>query len=654
MKFIYDKQDMPSQPRAEETCWLLANGLGGFASTSAAFSVTRNDQGLLIAAKTPNQRFNLVHRLGEKLTTESGSVFLSTQTFGGGTPPEDGWRYLSFFEWEYGPRWVYQAGGVRITRRVGMEHGANTAAVVYTVENQSEAPCTLTVAPVLQFSQKGDPPQEPLSLQYAGGAVRGAGLTLYITTNGRTAPVPQTCETLYYADDAKDGRAETGLGFVCFTAELTVPRGETKQLELVFSTEPSVKTGAEILRESEARQRALLERSGFNDAIAQELARGADAFLADRASAGGKTVIAGYPFFGDWGRDTMIALPGCVLATGQYETAKSILRTFLAYERDGLVPNLFPEGAEEPLYNTADAALLLVNCVWLYWQRTQDSDFIREAWPVLGRIADAYRRGTHYAIGMDADGLIRAGAGLDQVTWMDVCIDGVLPTPRHGKPVEINAYWYNALCILRELAPIAGETGGFYAALAERVKQSFVQKYWMEDKGYLKDVLSGTKADNQLRCNQIWAVSMPFTMLSRSQERKVVETVSRHLYTPRGLRTLSPEDSEFHPFYGGSQKERDMAYHQGTVWPYPLGAYYLAYLKVHRSTREAARQVREQLGGMEAMLREGCAGQLPEIYDGGSPGPSKGCFAQAWSVGELLRVYEQLEKIEQEATGLCQ
>ena len=646
MKFVYGKQDMISQSRAEETCWLLANGLGGYSSTSSAFSVTRNDQGLLVAAETPNQRFNLVHRLSEELKTGEQSVFLSTQTFGNGAAAEEGWRHLSSFVWEYGPKWTYQVDDVRITRRCGMEHGANTAAVVYTVENRSENPCTLKVTPVLQFSQKGEPPQTQQPLRFVDGAIVGAGLTLYVKTNGQTSLIPQTCETLFYADDRKDGRTETGLGLVCLAVELTVPQGGTKQLELAFSTGPCAKTGAEILLESEERQRTLLERSGFRSPVARELARSADAFLVDRVSAGGKTIIAGYPYFGDWGRDTMIALPGCVLATGQYEAAKSILRTFLAYERDGLVPNLFPEGQAEPRYNTVDAALLLINCVWLYWQRTEDTDFIREVWPVLVRIANAYRHGTRHSIGMDTDGLIYAGAGLDQVTWMDVRVDDILPTPRHGKPVEINAYWYNALRILHELSPIAGADDGIYGALAARVKQSFIQKFWIEDKGYLKDVLSGTKADLQLRCNQIWAVSMPFTMLSPEQERQVVESVRRYLYTSFGLRTLSPEDPEFHPFYGGSQKERDMAYHQGTVWPFPLGAYYLAWLKTHGNTAAAAQWVRQQLECMPAMLREGCVGQLPEIYDGGVPGPSKGCFAQAWSVGELLRVYEKLEEIE--------
>lgn len=648
MKYVYDKQhDLLSLPQAEETCWLLANGLGGYASTSAAFSVTRNDQGLLIAAKTPNQRFNLVHRLSEKLSSDGESVFLSSQTFGDGTPPEDGWRRLSSFVWEDGPCWLYQADGVQVTRRCAMEHGKNASAVVYTVENRSEAPCTLRVTPVFQFSQKGDPPQAPFALHYTGGTIQGAGLTLHVKSSEPLLPLPQTWENLSYEDDRKDGRRETGLGLTCAAVELTVPQGESRRLELVFSTEPSGKGGAEILLDAEARQHSLLAQSGFKDPAARELARSADAFIANRPSSGGKTILAGYPFFGDWGRDTMIALPGCVLATKQYETAKSILRTFLAYEQDGLVPNLFPEGQEEPRYNTVDAALLLINCVWLYYQKTDDRDFVREAWPVMVRIVHAYRTGTHHAIGMDTDGLIFAGKGMDQVTWMDVCVDGILPTPRHGKPVEINAYWYNALRILQELALTLGEDGTAYGRLAEQVKTSFTDLFWMEEKGYLKDVVSGTGADEQLRCNQIWAVTMPFTMLPPAQEQRVVESVRRHLYTPFGLRTLSPEDPEFHPFYGGSQRERDMAYHQGTVWPYPLGAYYLAWLKTHGSTAEAAAQVREQLGNMEAMLREGCVGQLPEIYDGGNPGPSKGCFAQAWSVGELLRVYEALEQIEE-------
>ena len=644
MRFVFSNRDFSEEK--ERNCWLLTNGLGGFSSTSGVFSTTRNDQGLLVAADSPNHRFNLVHRMTEELTAGSRKAVLSAQTFADGTPPEDGWQYLTEFVWDLCPSWHYQVDQVSVVRQCAMKYGKNATAVVYTVENRSPFLCTLRATPVLQFAPKGEPPQAPQTLEYRDGVVRGQGRVLYVKCSGALTPLEPASQTLYYADDQKDGRRESGIGMICFCAVWTVNPGETGVLELVFSTEPEETSCQEILEACRMRQHELMERSGFRSEAARELARSADAFVVDRASTGGKTIEAGYPFFGDWGRDTMIALPGCVLARGEYETGKSILRTFLAYEQDGLVPNLFPEGEAKPQYNSVDAPLLLINGIWLYYQRTHDAEFIREAWPVMERIVHAYCKGTRYSISMDEDGLIRAGSGRDQVTWMDVCVNGVLPTPRHGKPVEINAYWYNALCILSRLAPLTGSSGETYEALAERVKDSFVRKFWMEDRGYLKDVLSGTPADFQLRCNQIWALSMPFTMLPPDKESRVLACVREHLYTPHGLRTLSPEDPEFCPFYGGSQWNRDMAYHQGTIWPFPLGAYYLACLKVGGNTPEAAEAVRAQLQSMADLLREGCVGQLPEIYDGWNPGPSKGCFAQAWSVGELLRVYEALERID--------
>ncbi len=640
MRFVFGKQDMPTLERTREHCWLLANGLGGYMSATAAFSASRLDHSILMeAASAPAVRFNLVHRLREVLKVGARSEFLSTQTFADGSAPEEGYRQLSSFVWEDGPTWLYHLEGVQVRRQCAMEHGANVSAVVYTIENRSAFPCTLQVKPFCLFAPKGGSAKE--APRWSNGALTANGRVLPLSTNEIVTATAPEWETLSYPDDAKDGRIPTGRAAACCRIAQTIPPGESGTLELVFG---ETKRSAQALVAEQARHGQELERlAGFTHPVARQLARSADAFITRRDSTGGMTIVAGYPFFGDWGRDTMIALPGCLLSTGRYEEAKSVLETFLAYERDGLVPNLFPEGGEEPRYNTADAALLLVNCVWLYHQKTHDNDFLKKAFPVLERIIAAYRRGTRHAIRMDTDGLISAGEGLDQVTWMDVCVDGILPTPRHGKPVEINAYWYNALCILRELAPLAGKDGSGYAALAEQAKKSFIQKFWMEDKGYLKDVLSGTAADEQLRCNQIWAVSMPFTTLSPGQERRVVDTVFRHLYTPCGLRTLSPDDPEFHPVYAGPQRERDMAYHQGTVWPFPLGAYYLAYLKVHRYSPQAIRTVREQLGPMEAALREGCVGFLPEVYDGLDPGPSKGCFAQAWSVGELLRVYEALE-----------
>ena len=295
------------------------------------------------------------------------------------------------------------------------------------------------------------------------------------------------------------------------------------------------------------------------------------------------------------------------------------------------------------MYNTVDAALLLIDAVWLYYERTGDLPFIQEAWPTLERIIASYRQGTHHNIGMDADGLIHAGEGYDQVTRMDVRIDDVLPTPRHGKPVEINAYWYNALKIMEQLAPAVQADGRPYGVLAEKVKTAFLEKFYIPEKGYLKDVLSGTEADDQIRCNQVWALSMAFTMLPKAWEERVLETLKNHLLTPCGLRTLSPQDPQYHGFYGGSQFVRDMAYHQGTTWVFPMGAYLRACLKVYG--KEGTSQVKQALSNMDKMLNEGCNGQLPEIYDGDSPRKGKGCYAQAWSVGEILRVYDMLENL---------
>ena len=645
MRFVYGKQDFRTPERAREISFLLTNGLGGYSSTTAAFSAPRSDQGILVAAvKAPNQRISMVHRLSEALHIGDKTTFLSAQEFADGREAEDGVTNLSSFTMEYAPLWRYHNGGVQVTRSLAMAWEENTAAVLYTVENRSMERCTLAVTPYLKFAPKEDAVDRfDRVFSYRDGCIRSGDLRLYLTTNACVRALPQRWQLLAYPEDEKDGRPAQGLAACCCRADMTVEPGETKLFQLVFSLKKTDLSGWDLLEKQEKRLEAVAQSSGFSSPAARQLALAADAFIARRDSTGGKTILAGYPLFSDWGRDTMIALSGCCLATKRYADAKSILRTFLAYEKDGLVPNLFPEGDTKPMYNTVDAALLLIDCVWQYVQRTGDTDFIKEAYPVLARIITAYQKGTHHSIHMDSDGLICAGGGLDQVTWMDVCVNGILPTPRHGKPVEINAYWYNALCIMVRFADALGLNGSGYANLAQTVKRSFVEKFYMPDKGYLKDVLSGTTADEQLRCNQIWAVSMSFTMLSENQQRSVVDTVYRHLYTPCGLRTLSPEDEEYHGTYGGAQEVRDMAYHQGTVWVFPMGAYYLAYLKTHGYDREAVETVRNQLEALEPMLREGCAGQLPEVYDGDFPSGSKGCLAQAWSVGEMLRVYEAIE-----------
>lgn len=789
MRFVYGRQDWATRERGQENVYLLTNGLGGFSSASMINSNTRNDQALLMASlRAPNLRYNMVNRLEERLETADAaamermaacaaapegdrnprSVCLSSQEFTDAARNENGYLYLNSFVYEDYPEWTFQAGGVEVVKRVALAQGKNLAVVQYRVDNRTDAEVRLTVTPHMQFVPKGQALKGTpvFAIRRCGGkgaAGRAAeeknaseaekrvssaecgrgyaeadeiyeitanGLHLYLRTNGQTEMVtPRFCDGAYYAYDACDGRDSVGRTCVLCEITKTVPAHESTVLEILFNTEEDFpETAGQVFDELTEYRESLRGDAAMVSDAARQLAAGANQFISERESTGGQTILAGYPFFEDWGRDTMIALEGCCMSTGQYDTAKSILRTFAAYCRKGLMPNLFPEGGVEPRYNTADAALLFINSVFAYVTRTCDMDFVREMWPVMAQIIEAYRDGTDYGIRMDEDGLIQAGQEYDQVTWMDVRIGDHLPTPRHGKPVEINAYWYNALKVMEKLGsgPYFGETeileddtatagaakagmpgrsglsggknvareagipegsglsGGKNVAgetempgkngssgeydvaaaagwppasqpaafgrccgfLAELTKESFLNKFWMEDKGWLKDVLSGTKADEQFRCNQIWAVSMPFSMLDRQQERRIVDAVYEKLYTPYGLRTLAMDDPEFHGTYGGELRARDLAYHQGTVWVFPLGAYYLAYLRSRDHAPEAVQTVRRQLSVLESAMREGCIGQLPEIYDGGRPAFSRGCFAQAWSVGEILRVYEVVERGE--------
>ncbi|MDO4599341.1 MAG: amylo-alpha-1,6-glucosidase [[Ruminococcus] gnavus] len=644
MKWIYGKQDWKTRERGLENCYLMTNGLGGFSSMTMTGAVSRNDHALLMACTTaPNCRYNLIHRLKEELRTEKGEEFtLSTQEFEKQIP-EDGYLHLASFSYEDTPVWKFLVNGVEIKKEIGMPQEENTVALRYEIRNRSSQAAEFVLTPFFQFVPKGADLLPEQKIVFTGEAVESEGMTLYLRTNGMVKEIADTEEVYFYRYDVCDGRRAYGHARANHQICLQAEAGKQVVLEVVYEMEPSQKSAESIIEQTKADRKALVERAGFTSEIANMLVKSARQFVSKRESTGGDTILAGYPFFEDWGRDTMIALPGICISTGQFETAKQILRTFAQNERDGLMPNLFPEGGNEPMYNTVDAALLFINCVYLYYEATKDMAFVREVYPVMERIMTGYQKGTQFGIHMDADGLICAGEGLSQVTWMDVRVGEILPTPRHGKPVEINAYWYNALKIMEKFTE-EKTLSKAYGTLAEQVKTAFTEQFWMPEKNCLKDLVSGVDADRQIRCNQIWALSMPFTMLEAEKERKIVETVFEKLYTFYGMRTLEEADPQFHPYYGGEMEKRDMAYHQGTVWAFPLGAYYLAYLKVHGHSEQAKQEVKEQLEILESALREGCIGQLPEIYDGKNPVSSKGCFAQAWSVGELLRVYDQIEK----------
>ncbi len=651
MKFVYGKNDWKNIDRAEENCYLLANGLCGFSSLTMVGSNARNDQALLMGAvKAPNVRYHMVTNVHEVLHVGEHSYPLYTIRRKGDENNDTGYVWLSSFTMDYLPVWVFQVEGVEVIKTIAMVQGENTVGVKYEIISHTNKEVSLDVTPLFQFIPKGAMLSEDQEFVLKDSCVESNGMTLYYRTTGTVIPQKTSYITdFFYDQDERDGRPSDGVAAYNHTIHMLGAENE-----VVYSMNAFENCGISIntmIENAIAYEKNLEEQSGLTNEVAKQLVCSANKYVSYRHSTNGKTILAGFPFFEDWGRDTMIAMMGCTISTKQFDDAKSILKTFIAYCHKGLMPNLFPEGGKDPMYNTVDAALLFVEAVYEYYKKSDDKEFLREALPVCEEIITWYKNGTDYNIKMDSDGLITAGGGLDQVTWMDVRFKEILPTPRHGKPVEINAYWYNALMSMDLFCEeLECEKKLPYKKIAEQTKISFQKLFWNEKDNCLKDVISSSEvnrnSDTQIRCNQIWAASMPFSMLTDEQANAVISVVFEKLYTPYGLRSLAPEDPAFHPFYGGSQFDRDMAYHQGTVWGFPLGGYYLAYLRFAKDKKKAAKIVRRQLEPMKACLAEGCIGQIAEIFDGANPTISKGCFAQAWSVAEILRVYEALEEIE--------
>lgn len=651
MRFIYGKNNWRTLEQGEENCYLLTNGLGGFSSLTAIGSNARNDQALLMASlHAPTQRIHMVTNIHGEVHVKGRCYKLASQRYVNHSGDLKGYENLQSFDYEYLPRWQYQAGPVEIVEELFLKQDENTLCIK--MEIRSSEAGRLLLTPWFQFVPKGDRVGKGQTFSLEKDQIMSNGYVLYYWTNGSVTEQDTVyVDDWYYEQDARDGRDAYGTAASNHRILCEFEPGVSR-FYLVYSMSPLEHVDEVWVEEERCaeirRQRAVCDQADFQDPCARMLSKSADQFLTRRESVDGQSLIAGYPFFGDWGRDTMIAMIGCTLSLRKYDTAKSILRTFMSYYRRGLMPNMFPEAGEEPLYNTVDASLLFFEVVYLYYQATKDGEFLTEAWKVMEDIIRCYKEGTDYNIHMDTDGLMIAGEELMQLTWMDVRYEDILPTPRHGKPVEINAYWYNALMIMAETAETVGreDRKGEYRQMAEHVKGSFHRLFWQEEKGYLKDVISGTKADTQIRCNQIWALTMSYPVVDEREADSILNVVYEHLYTPWGLRSLSPQDEEFHAGYGGTTYERDMAYHQGTVWAFPLGAYYLAKLRWSRDQRAAVQEVRRQLLPIEACLREGCIGQIAEIYDGMGQDTSRGCFAQGWSVGEILRVYERLEQLE--------
>ncbi|MCM1264422.1 MAG: glycogen debranching enzyme N-terminal domain-containing protein, partial [Butyrivibrio sp.] len=503
MKFIYGKQDWKTFERGEENCYLMTNGLGGFSSLTMIGSCSRNDHVVLMACvKSLNHRYNMIHRLEELLCFENKkneNIHISSQSYADGELKENedkikenGYLYQTSFSFADYPEWKYLVNGVEVTKSIVMVQGINAIGISYKIRNRSADSVTLKVLPHLQFIPKGSLLSKEQEFIMEDSSIESNGYKLYFKTNGEYSEIPTVFhDDLYYAYDACDGRRATGCSVVNHQICLRVSIGEEKELELVYGMTPNLPNVKEMFRDNMQYRQALAKQAGFKDKIADTLVKSANQFVSYRESTDNQTLLAGFPFFEDWGRDTMIAINGCCLATRQYEKAKSILQTFTAYCNKGLMPNLFPEGKEAPRYNAVDASLLFILAVYEYYRKTQDSDFVKSVYNTMTDIIDWYCKGTDYGIKMDSDGLISAGREYDQVTWMDVRIGDILPTPRHGKPVEINAYWYNALCIMEEFkkfgigeeykksgieekfkkSGIEDETD--YGAVAAKVKESF-------------------------------------------------------------------------------------------------------------------------------------------------------------------------------------
>ncbi|MDH7577980.1 MAG: amylo-alpha-1,6-glucosidase [Bacillota bacterium] len=626
--------------------WLLTNGIGGFAASTIIGLNTRRYHGLLIASlRPPIDRRLLVAKLDEDLYLEDRKYVLGANQVHSGYA-QRGYEHLQRFRRNPFPTFTYHVDDVFIIKKIFMIYGRNTTVVNYRIINEHGKKVTLQIFPLVNcrdyhaaiFENDWPFQQEVQDFQVKIEPFRGAPCLYLASDQARYVKRGSWYKGMYYT-------VEEYRGLPCYEDHyipgyFVVHTQTSEDFTVVLSTEEVFSFNYAALEAGEReRLQSLLDLAGYQDEFAQQLVLAADAFLVQRESTGKRTIIAGYPWFSDWGRDAMIALPGLTLCTKRFPEAREILATFAAYEQEGLIPNMFPDAGEAPLYNTVDAPLWYFYAVQKFLAYTADYGFIKEnIFPTLKRIIAHYQAGTKFGIKMDQDGLIVAKCSGLQLTWMDAKVGNWVVTPREGKPVEVNALWYNALCFMAQLAPVFGEPDK-YSELAEKVRTSFRSGFWNEVEHCLYDVINTEIKDARIRPNQVLAVSLPFSPLTRGEARAVVSRVWEELYAVYGLRSLSPRDPEFKGRYGGNQVERDAAYHQGTVWSWFLGHFITAYRKVHGYSSESLEVARLFLSPMRDHLRDHGVGTISEIFDGAPPFTPRGCFAQAWGVAEVLRSY---------------
>ncbi|HHD2790884.1 amylo-alpha-1,6-glucosidase [Clostridium perfringens] len=652
MKF--GKKDWTSYDRGIEKEWMLTNGISGFCGGTAIGANCRKYQGLLVACtNSPEERYMILSNLNEEININGKLHQLSSCKYT--DKIVDGFKNLQGFYYDGLPHFRFFVDGVVINKKIAMEYGKNTVVIEYDILNVSKE-SKINIEPLFTFRNPGVCSGEE-NLKFSKTVDKNKiQLTpqlnediniRFFTYGGKIVDkTDKIVDKIYYDVDKSTGDKFVDKCYIPGTVEINLNPKERKKIYLLCTIENEENFDCEKIIENEERRIKNLKNT-FDDSriLAKYLPIAGDQFIVNRESIKGKTILAGYPWFLDWGRDAMIAINGLTLSTGRLEDAKDIIRSFSLYEKDGLIPNMFPGKGQEPLYNTVDASLWFINAVYnylLYANSYEALEFVeKEVYKTIKNIIKAYKEGTKFSIKMDEeDSLINAGSGLDQVTWMDVRVNGIVVTPRHGKPVEINALWYNALKIAALLKDkFEKEEKNEYEELAKKVKDSFTKTFWNEDGKYLYDVVNHNEKDDSLRPNQIWAVSLPFTMLDREKEKYIVQKVFEELYTPYGLRSLSRDHKDYHGIYIGKLFNRDMAYHQGTTWAFPLGGFFTAYCKVNDYSKEAVDLVDSLMRDMEDHIKDQCLGSIAEIFDGDNPYRARGCYAQAWSVGEMLRVY---------------
>ncbi|MBS5883494.1 amylo-alpha-1,6-glucosidase [Clostridium sp.] len=663
--YSYGRSSFKTIEEGNELSWMIGNGIGGYANCTVSGGSAMMHHGYLIAALNPPvNRYLIFTRTQEEVSINGRTYDLTSQQYINAS--KNGQEHLDRFNFDTIPEYIYRVEDVIIKKSISMEYGYNTTAVCYEIENGTED-LTFKMIPLFNYRLSGDSieksnlkfikevegnkliliPEENKDVKVTFYASEGEYYDRSLIPTTMATPNYLFEENQYYMIDNRTGFLGIDNHYTPYEINIKIKAKETKRFYVICTLEEEInKTGFEIEEEYKKRAEDLVKKAGYKDDFASNLVKASDHFIVNRNSTGLKTILAGYPWFTDWGRDTMIAFEGLVLCTKRFKDAREILESFSKYVRNGLVPNLFPDANTEPLYNTVDASLWYFQAVYKYLKYTdtdEDYKFIEEKiYDKLVEIFKAYSTKTDFSIRMDEDGLIFAGSGVDQVTWMDVRVGDFVVTPRHGKPVEINALWYNALCIMEELRSKFNKEDLNYRKLSLKVKNSFNKKFWSEDKKCLFDVVD--ENDDKIRPNQLWAVSLPFSILDREKEKSIVEVAYKHLYSTYGLRSLSFMDEEFKNKYIGKLFKRDLAYHMGTTWGFLIGPFITAYCKVNDYNEKAIKKAKEMISVFEDHMKDGCINGIAEIFDGEFSSISRGCYSQAWSVGEVLRIYCDITK----------